>query len=745
MKLCLKPLVILLLFMLAETAFCYGRFLYFTDEEVNPADDPGGEITISFYGADNIYGRLHSNGWIKINGAAGGYPQFYGPVSTAREDVMWLNGTNPDYDIFHEGIQFNYPDSSGYPLPPEAAIDSMRTNAGLAIWSTDVFIDSLDSWEEIATTLRIRGNHLLIEQWLYDHFYPDGDTIFHDGSYQYGQTLALPPPQQGVVALQGKLFLEGYLSGQVTFLSADTIWLIDDVWYADVAFDGVNWIGNPPEDEKGMPVPGSSNRMGIVSEKNVIIAFTPQNGGYNSGQNLPDCDAVQGVADREHILITAAIMALDNVFEADFWHNSCTNGGDNPYGLPAGHPCHTNMTDLRGNIYLWGAVVQQRRGFVRRSPIGPYGNRFIGYDKRYHYDENFAISFPPLFPILMTDTLEVPVEFTTIQAAIDSSISGDVILVDPGVYQENLVIDGKGIILTSRYQLNESPGFIEETVIDGGGAGAVILIRDCEYMYNRISGFTLTNGSGFFPDTSDNTFGGGICWLNSDPILEDLIITGNTATYGGGIYCDHTETRPPISRITATGNTAPYGGGFCYMGGCFIELQNSIFWDNAPDEMYPEQAYIDAVCCDIQGGWWMPGNIDTDPLFCNPESGHYRLLPESPCRTDNCGVMGFSDAQCDPERVTEPVSQPVVFYLRQNHPNPFNPSTTIEYGLDLPCVVELAVYNQKGQLVDVIQSGFQQAGYYSVEWEPGDLASGIYLYRLTAGGNVVSRKMVLIK
>jgi hypothetical protein len=56
------------------------------------------------------------------------------------------------------------------------------------------------------------------------------------------------------------------------------------------------------------------------------------------------------------------------------------------------------MNDLRGNIYLWGAVVQQRRGFVRRSPIGPYGQRFIGYDKRYHYDDNFLEFPPPNFP-----------------------------------------------------------------------------------------------------------------------------------------------------------------------------------------------------------------------------------------------------------------------------------------------------------------------------------------------------------
>ena len=378
----------------------FANFMYFTDQEVNPADDPGGEILINFYGADIIYGRLHSNDYIKINGSAG-YPQFWGWVTTAKEDVMWINGTTPNYDIFHAGFTPNYPPNSGGQgilYPPEDAVNVMRENAGLPIYSGDYLVDSLGSWEEIATTIRIRGNHLRIEQWLYDHFTPEGDTIYHEGNYQFGQLLSLPSPQRGTVALNGKLFLEGYLNGQVSFLSADTIWLIDDVYYQDIAFDGVNWLGNPSEDDKGRPVAGSNNRLGIVSEKNVLVAFTPENGGYNSGQTLPNCDVVPGFGDQEHILITGAIMAMDNVFEIDFWHNSCTNGGDNPYGLPTGHPCWTGMNDLRGNIYLWGAVVQQRRGFVRRSPIGPYGQRFIGYDKRYHYDDNFLEFPPPNFP-----------------------------------------------------------------------------------------------------------------------------------------------------------------------------------------------------------------------------------------------------------------------------------------------------------------------------------------------------------
>jgi hypothetical protein len=759
MKLGLRLLIVLqLLIALAQTAFSYARFGYFSDLESYPPDDPYGSV--DFREGDFIYGPLHSNGWIHINGNAGGYPQFYGPVTTAKEDVIWINGTPPDYDIFHAGLQVNYPDSNGYPFPLEEAIEFMWDNAGLPIWSTPAYIDSLGGYVEIATTIRMRYSHLQIEQWLYNDFYPNGDTIFYEERYSHGQILSLPAPQRGTVALRGKLFLEGVLRGQVSFLSADTIWIIDDVYYSDVNFDGVNWIGNPSEDEKGRPLPGSYNRLGIVSEKNVIIAFTPENGGYNGGQSLPGCDAVEGVSDREHILITAAIMALDNVFEIDFWHNSCNSNAANPYGLPWDHPCNTGMVDLRGNIYLWGSIIQRYHGSVQHS-LFP-NNYWIGYGSHYHHDENFAISYPPMFPIMMTDTLEVPEEFTTIQAAIDSSGTGDMILVSPGIYQENLVIDDKRITLTSRYQLDGDSSSVEETVIDGNGTGAVIRLQNGLSHLSRISGFTLTNGSGFMPDTSELTFGGAIYCYNSAPVLENLLITGNSADYGGAVFVtSSTQIHFTISQVTMTGNTATAGGAlFCYEN-VWTLLENSIFWNNQPEEIHSWDCEVDAICCDIQGYWWGGDYIiDVDPLFCNPDGGHYRLLPDSPCRDySDCSTMGYSDAQCDPEAIEEFVSQPATLYLSQNHPNPFNPSTTIEFSLPYPQEIQLEVYNIMGQRVAVLADGMFAAGIHRVTFNTnlqsvgagsprphlGNLPTGIYIYRLTTGNDETSRKMLLVR
>jgi hypothetical protein len=88
---------------------------------------------------------------------------------------------------------------------------------------------------------------------------------------------------------------------------------------------------------------------------------------------------------------------------------------------------------------------------------------------------------------------------------------------------------------------------------------------------------------------------------------------------------------------------------------------------------------------------------------------------------------------------------PTEFVLDQNYPNPFNPSTTIRYGLPHKSNVQLTVYNTLGQQVVVIVQGEEQAGYHEVRFEGSNLASGAYLYRLTAGSFVQARRLLLLK
>lgn len=78
---------------------------------------------------------------------------------------------------------------------------------------------------------------------------------------------------------------------------------------------------------------------------------------------------------------------------------------------------------------------------------------------------------------------------------------------------------------------------------------------------------------------------------------------------------------------------------------------------------------------------------------------------------------------------------PTEFGLFQNHPNPFNPSTTISYALPVDAHVTLEVYDIVGRLVGRILEGEVQAGYHDAKFDASRLASGTYIYRLTAKGS----------
>ena len=96
-------------------------------------------------------------------------------------------------------------------------------------------------------------------------------------------------------------------------------------------------------------------------------------------------------------------------------------------------------------------------------------------------------------------------------------------------------------------------------------------------------------------------------------------------------------------------------------------------------------------------------------------------------------------------------TRPEAFALANNYPNPFNPATTIKYALPQAADVELTVYNVVGQVVRTLVAEHQSAGRYVVEWDATNdnghsLSSGMYFYRLEAGGEFHEvKKMLLLK
>jgi hypothetical protein len=92
-----------------------------------------------------------------------------------------------------------------------------------------------------------------------------------------------------------------------------------------------------------------------------------------------------------------------------------------------------------------------------------------------------------------------------------------------------------------------------------------------------------------------------------------------------------------------------------------------------------------------------------------------------------------------------PEGAPTVYRLEQNYPNPFNPVTTIRYELSRASYASLKVFNMLGQEVRTLVDGQQPAGMYEVGLDARGLASGVYVYRLSAGEYSATRKLVLLK
>jgi hypothetical protein len=148
------------------------------------------------------------------------------------------------------------------------------------------------------------------------------------------------------------------------------------------------------------------------------------------------------------------------------------------------------------------------------------------------------------------------------------------------------------------------------------------------------------------------------------------------------------------------------------------------------DEQIPGGAvdHIDLHYFDCSGTW-------TPPMF----TVFYQPGPSFPV-----------DGQYDPMLdcgggVVEANEIPTSFELKGAFPNPFNPTTTIEFALPTTEMVSLNVYNINGQLVNTLVDGAMDAGNHSVTFDAANLSSGVYLYTIEAGAYTATNKMVLVK
>jgi hypothetical protein len=111
------------------------------------------------------------------------------------------------------------------------------------------------------------------------------------------------------------------------------------------------------------------------------------------------------------------------------------------------------------------------------------------------------------------------------------------------------------------------------------------------------------------------------------------------------------------------------------------------------------------------------------------------------------GTVTFDTATvCTPVGIKQTETQiPQTFILGQNYPNPFNPNTKINFSIPKDGYVEIDIYDVTGRKVTTLVSDPFRAGTYSVDFNAGKLASGVYFYTLTSGDFTATKKMLLIK
>ncbi len=277
----------------------------------------------------------------------------------------------------------------------------------------------------------------------------------------------------------------------------------------------------------------------------------------------------------------------------------------------------------------------------------------------------------------------VPAQAPTIQAAVDSCVSGDVVVVAPGVYTDCTHLNGNNVlhiaILQPGVSIRGETGDPADVILDAGRLGRCIEIRNCGEGVS-IEGLTLLRGQALNPFGS----GGGVFSFQSTPVFRSCVFDSCSADYAGGAISASYGGLTLEDCVLHANSTANIGGGIrttaatLNVTGCTIQgtvgqgiyyateapiITNTIIADGDAEAIV-RNSVNDPVailtCSDLYGNLenWstiivdqlgQSGNIEANPMFCNPLFGDLHLHMISPCASDNsgsCGQIGALAVAC---------------------------------------------------------------------------------------------------
>ena len=176
-----------------------------------------------------------------------------------------------------------------------------------------------------------------------------------------------------------------------------------------------------------------------------------------------------------------------------------------------------------------------------------------------------------------------------------------------------------------------------------------------------------------------------------------------------------------------------------HVTGTLVDLRTAVAYDFELDDRELDDRELDDRGLDdrgLEGGELADGGLDNGAF-----AGGVDTAGTNPRFT----LHVSRDSETGSGSTEPPAELPKELTLAQNYPNPFNPSTVISYALPEQAQVRLTVYDMLGRTVGVLVDEQQAPGRYDVTWDASNHSSGVYIYRIDAGGLSITRKMTLVR
>lgn len=302
------------------------------------------------------------------------------------------------------------------------------------------------------------------------------------------------------------------------------------------------------------------------------------------------------------------------------------------------------------------------------------------------------------------------------------------------IYNETIsLVDimGAELVFNLKYDIEE-----------GWDYAQVLISTDNGTNWMPLEGLHTTPGSGSFQPTGEPLYDGASDWVNErvdltgyagHEIKLKFLLISDSYINEDGIYIDDIAlVRYKIVPVELLSFTAEGNGKSVVLNWkTATELNNKGFAveKSADGQTFSEIAFIE--------GHGTSSELNVYTFTDNMVTGgnvFYRLK-----QTDYNGEYKYYG----PIEVNNEI--PLAFRLEQNYPNPFNPSTKIAFALPENGRVKLAVYDVLGREVALPVNEFMESGYHEITFTAGDITSGFYIYKLTAGKFSETKKMMFVK